>query len=145
MGSNRRGFLCLYNKIFFETGKLHECFNTTWVALIPKKKGILEASEFRPISLVGSLYKVIAKILSRRIREVMPSIIGETQTTFVSGRQILDGALVANEAIQWLKKKGRAGVLIKMDFQKAYDTVEWDSLDKVMKEMGFGSRWRLWI
>ena len=95
---------CAYVIRFFETGKLHECFNTTWAALIPKKKGILEVSEFRPISLVGSRYKVIAKILSKRIKEVMPSIIGDTQTAFVSGRQILDGALVANEAIQWLMK-----------------------------------------
>jgi len=122
---------------FFEDGKLHDSFNTTWVALIPKKKGLLEVSDFRPISLVGSIYKVIAKILSRRIKGVMPSIIGETQTAFVSGRQILDGALVANEAINWLKKKGRAGVLLKMDFQKAYDTLDWNSLDMVMMEGKF--------
>jgi len=115
---------CSYILRFFETGKLHASFNNTWVTLIPKKKGTLEVSDFRPISLVGSLYKVIAKVLSRRIKEVMPSIIGETQTTFVSERQILDGALVANEAIHWLKKKRKSGVLLKMDFQKANDTVD---------------------
>ena len=136
---------CAYISRFFETGRLHESFNTTWIVLIPKKKGILEVSEYRPISLVGSLYKLVAKILSRRIKEVMPSIIGETQTAFVSGRQILDGALVANEVIQWLKKRSKAGVLMKMDFQKAYDTVDWDALDKVMEEMGFGCKWRHWI
>ena len=97
---------CSYILSFFETGKLHASFNTTWVTLIPKKKGILEVSDFRPISFVGSLYKVIAKVLSRRIKAVLPSIIGETQTTFVSGRQILDGALVANEVVHWLKRRG---------------------------------------
>jgi len=130
---------------FFENEKLHQSFNTTWMVLIPKKKGVLEVSEYRPISLVGCIYKVIAKILCRRIKGVMPSIIGETQTAFISGRQILDGALVANEAINWLKKKRKAGVLMKMDFQKAYDTLDWSSLDMVMQEMGFGSKWRQWI
>ena len=75
----------------------------------------------------------------------MPSIIGEAQTAFVHGRQILDGALVANEVVHWLKKKRKAGVILKMDFQKAYDTVDWDSLIMVMKEMGFGYKWRRWI
>ena len=136
---------CAYIKNFFETGKLHASFNTTWITLIPKKKCLLEVTDFRPISLVGSLYKVIAKVLSRRIKGVLPSIIGETQTAFVSGRQILDGALVANEVVNWLKKKRKSGVLLKMDFQKAYDTVDWEALDMVLEVMGFGSKWRTWI
>ena len=116
---------------FFETGRLHCSFNTTWVILIPKKKGTLEVNDFRPISLVGSVYKVIAKVLSERLRSVLPSLIGETQSAFVEGRQILDGALIANEAVQWLKKKKKEGVLLKLDFEKAYDTIDWSSLELV--------------
>ena len=125
---------------FFDTGKLHQSFNTTWVTLIPKKKGVLEVSEYRRISLVGILYKVIAKVLSKRIKSVLPSLIGESQSAFVEGRQILDGALIANEAVHWLKKKKKEGVLIKLDFQKAYDTIDWHTLDLVLKEMGFGCK-----
>ena len=136
---------CSYILRFFESGKLHASFNTTWVTLIPKKKGLLEVSDFRPISLVGSIYKVIAKVLSRRIKAVLPSLIGEAQTAFVSGRQVLDGALVANEVVQWLKKRKKPGVLLKMDFQKAYDSVDWEALDQVMAVMGFGCKWRRWI
>ena len=73
----------------------------------------------------------------------MSNLIGESQTAFVSGRQILDGALIANELVSGLKKGKRAGVLLKLDFQKAYDTVDWESLDIVMKEMGFANKWRL--
>jgi len=130
---------------FFETGHLPRAMNMTWVTLIPKKEGALDILDYRPISMVGSVYKVIAKILSRRLREVVPELIGEAQTAFVNGRQILDGALIANETVQWLKKKKNEGVLLKLDFQKAYDTINLDSMDLVLKEMGFESKWRQWL
>ena len=125
---------------FFENGRLHCSFNTTWVILIPKKKGVLEVNDFRPISLVGSVYKIIAKVLSKRLRRVLPSLIGETQSAFVEGRQIFDGALIAIEVVQWLKIKKKEGVLLKLDFQKAYDTIDWSSLELVQQEMGFGRK-----
>ena len=74
--------------------------------------------------MVGSVYKVIAKILSRRLREVLPHLVGETQTAFVRGRHIQDGASIANEVVSWIKKQKRSGVMIKLDFQKAYDTID---------------------
>jgi len=136
---------CSYIAQFFETGYFHPSFNTTWVTLIQKRKGVLEVPEFRPISLVGSLYKIIAKILSSRFKKVLAQLVGDVQSAFVEGRQILDGALIANEVVQWLKKKKKSGVLLKLDFQKAYDTIDWDFLLLVLKEMGFGRKWRGWI
>jgi len=65
--------------------------------------------------------RIIAKILSRRLREVLPKLVGETQTAFVKDRQIIDGALIANETVNWLSKKKKSGVLLKLDFEKAYD------------------------
>jgi len=130
---------------FFESGHMNPCINITWVTLIPKKKIAEEVKDYRPISMVGSVYKVIAKILSRRLRDVLPNLVGETQTAFVGGRQILDGVLIANEVVNWLKKKKKAGTLFKLDFEKAYDTISWESIDMVLKEMGFGEKWRTWI
>ena len=62
----------------------------------------------------------------------MPSL----QTAFVRERQILDGALIANEVVNWLKRRKTDGVLLKLDFEKAYDTISWRSVDSVLKEMG---------
>ena len=70
---------------------------------------------------------------------------GDSQSAFVKGGQILDGALISNEVVGWLKKTRRTGILLKLDFEKAYDSVEWASIDIVLKEMGFGVRWRKWI
>jgi len=67
-----------YIQQFFQSCKLHPSFNMTWVALIPKKSGVIAISEYRPISMVGSLYKVIAKILSARLKKVLPRLIGST-------------------------------------------------------------------
>ena len=52
---------------------------------------------------------------------------------------------MANEVVWWLKKKKTKSVLLKLDFHKAYDTVRWDFLDKVLEMMGFGEKWRRWI
>jgi hypothetical protein len=61
-------------------------------------------NDFRPISLVASLYKILAKLLANRLRTVIGSVISDTQTTFIKGRQILDGILVANEVVDEAKK-----------------------------------------
>lgn len=127
---------------FFENGTLPKAVNTTWVTLIPKIGGAKELKDFRPISMVGCIYKIIAKILAIRIKNVMPLLIGETQSAFVKERQILDGALIANENVHWAKKSKKDIVLLKLDFQKAYDTINWNFIDHMMDVMGFGPNWR---
>lgn len=74
--------------------------------LVPKKDGVKELSEYRPISLVCSLYKIISNVLSVRLKKVMGEVISNTQSAFISGRQIIDGVLVANECVDSQMKKG---------------------------------------
>lgn len=59
--------------------------------------------------------------------------------------QILDGVLIANESLNWLKKRKISRALFKLDFQKAYDSVNWLFLKMVMIKLGFGRRWINWI
>ena len=92
--------------------------------LVQKKKDAIGVNDYRPISMEGSIRKVIPKILSRRLREVLPHLVGDSQSTFVRSRKILDGALVANEIVSYLKKRKRSGVLLKLDIEKAYDTID---------------------
>ncbi|RVX03347.1 Transposon TX1 uncharacterized 149 kDa protein [Vitis vinifera] len=115
------------------------------MAFCPKRGGAEDLKDFRPISLVGSLYKLLAKVLANRIKKVMGKVISESQNAFVEGRQILDAVLIANEAMDSRLKDNAGGVLCKLDIEKAYDRVSWSFLLVVLKEMGFGERWIKWI
>ncbi|XP_072056250.1 uncharacterized protein [Arachis hypogaea] len=84
---------------FFETTTLPTDANVTWVALAPKFVGAKEIKYLRPISMVGCTYKVISKLLTRRMRSVMPSLVGESQSAFVKGRKIYDRSLIACETV----------------------------------------------
>ncbi|WJZ97297.1 hypothetical protein VitviT2T_015910 [Vitis vinifera] len=87
------------------------------------------------------LYKIIAKVLSGRLRGVLHETIHSTQGAFVQGRQILDVVLIANER----RRSGKEGVIFKIDFENAYDHVKWDFLDQVLEKKGFSPRWRKWM
>ncbi|GJX57282.1 RNA-directed DNA polymerase, eukaryota, reverse transcriptase zinc-binding domain protein [Tanacetum coccineum] len=101
--------------------------------------------DFRPISLIGSIYKIIAKLLANRLVGVLGEIINEVQSAFIVDRQILDGPFILNELLQWCKSKKKQSLIFKVDFEKAFDSIRWDFLDDVLKNFGFGKKWCNWI
>ena len=108
---------------FHERGKFVKSLNATFLVLVLKKGGAEDLKDFRPISLVGSLYKLLAKVLANRIKKVMGKVISESQNAFVEDRQILDATLIANEVVHSRLKDNVGGVLCKLDVEKAYDHV----------------------
>ncbi|XP_028116485.1 uncharacterized protein LOC114314229 [Camellia sinensis] len=74
-----------------------------------------------------------------------PEIISEAQSAFLSGRTILDGVLIANEVVDGWKKAKRKSLILKLDFEKAYDSVDWEFLFFMLSRFGFGDRWIAWI
>ena len=110
---------------FYRYGIINQSTNATFIALVPKKSQSHKVSEFRPISLVTSLYKIIAQVLSRRLHKVLHETISSSQGAFVEGRQILDAILIANEVVDEKRRSGEEGIVFKIDFEKAYDHVDW--------------------
>ncbi|CAL5358449.1 unnamed protein product [Camellia sinensis] len=130
---------------FHQNGKLVRGINSSFIALIPKNENPSSLAEYRPISLIGSFYKILAKVLSNRMKTVMPRIISVTQSAFIGGRNILDGILIANEVVHGWKKDRGKGVILKLDFEKAYDSVNWGFLFSMLANFGFGAKWVSWI
>ncbi|XP_026428275.1 uncharacterized protein LOC113324163 [Papaver somniferum] len=130
---------------FNKWGTMNWRLKTTLLSLLPKKNVVEEIKDFRPISLMGSIYKMISKVLAGKLKLVHPKIISCHQSAFIKGRQILDCALLANECMNSRIKSGTPGIIVKVDFEKAFDHVSWGFLDEVLSKMGFGRKWRTWI
>nr|GEX31496.1 RNA-directed DNA polymerase, eukaryota, reverse transcriptase zinc-binding domain protein [Tanacetum cinerariifolium] len=127
-------------KQFFTLGKFPKGCNSCFIALILKIPDANLVKDFRPISLIGSLYKIIAKILANRLVGVLGDIVDEVQSAFIADRQILDGPFILNETLQWCKLKKKPSLIFKVDFEKAYDSVRWDFLDDILRKFGFGDK-----
>ena len=88
---------------------------------------------------MGSLYKLIVKVLANRLKKVMNRLVNKAQNAFVEGRQILDASLIANEMIDSMVKGKERGVLCKLDIEKAYDQINWKFLISVLQKWGLGA------
>ena len=119
--------------------------NASFLALIPKVHDPQFLNDYRPISLIGCTYKIVAKLLAKRLKKVMPSIINESQSAFIEGRQLLHSVVIANEVIDEAKRSNRSCLVFKVDFEKAYDSVSWSFLFYMLGRTGFSPHWVKWI
>ena len=122
-----------------------EVQNSSFLCLIPKVENPQQLGEFRPISLVGCLYKIISKVLSLRMKKVIGKVIDVRQSTFIEGRGLLDSVLIANEVLEEYKRKRKCCIFFKVDYEKAYDSVKWDFIYYMLRRLGFCDRWIRWI
>lgn len=116
-----------------------------FICLIPKTNAAASPSDYCPITLIGIINKIVSKVLAIRLKPIIGSVISDTQSGFIANRSITDGPLMVNEIISYLKKVKKSAMLLKIDFEKAFDKISWAFLDQVMGQMNFPTQWRKWI
>ena len=120
-------------KDFQTNGIINKAVRKTYIALIAKKNKCEKESNYRPISLTTTLYKLIAKVIAERFKTTLPETVFEQQMTFVKGRQITNAILISNEAVDYWRSKKSKGFIIKLDLEKAFDKIK---LPCNLKKMG---------
>ena len=124
-----------------EQACISEELNVSKIALLPKTEDRSRIQNFRPISLLNTLYKLVAKIYANRMKPLLHNWILPSQTGFVPNRCILDNIFLAFESIEWALESNQNMSMLLLDFEKAYDRVSWTFLRQVMEKMGFSATW----
>lgn len=115
------------------------------INLIPKIQEANEVKQYRPICVSNVIFKIFTKMMSNRLTELADSIIGKNQSAFIKGRYIVDSAVILHEVLHELRVKNLQGVVMKIDFEKAYDRINWGFLEEVMQCKGFHKQFIQWV
>ena len=123
------------------TGEVLRAFNATFLALIPKEGQANKPKQYRPIALCNVIYKLLTKVIARRLKPILLNIISPEKTGYVEGRQILDSIILAHEVIHSLQKTKTPGMLLKLYISKAFDKLSWDYMKAMLIAFGFDQNW----
>ncbi|PKU66032.1 Putative ribonuclease H protein [Dendrobium catenatum] len=129
---------------FFVTGSLPRGVKATAIALIPKCSHATNINDFRPISLCNVLYKIVAKVLSNRLKVVLPHIIHDSQSGFITTRCSTDNIILAAEILRDFKGSTKK-FCAKLDIRKAFDTVSREYIIARLLQKGFPEVFVGWI
>lgn len=115
------------------------------ITLLPKVADASKIQQYRPICLLNCIYKWITKVLTLRLSPFAERLICREPTAFMKNRNIMSGVMALHEILHETKRQKRVGVVLKLDFEKAYDKVNCDFLLDCLKYRGFGGKWCGWI
>jgi hypothetical protein len=146
------GFFDLIGKDILEVveesrkvGHIHAPLNSTFIALIPKIDNPQSFEDFHPISLCNVIYKVIAKVIAKRLNPILSASISKEQFGFLDGRKIHEAIGVAQEGLHNMKTRNLKGVVVKIDLSKAYERVNWLFIHLLLTHLGFEVPFINWV
>ncbi|XP_062075434.1 uncharacterized protein LOC133779496 [Humulus lupulus] len=131
---------------FFDSGIIPKAMNSTILTLIPKMDHPKTAADFRPITCCTTLYKCISKMLCYRVSGILPKLVNQNQGAFIKDRSLAHNVLILQDLLKGYKRKySSPRCLMKIDLSKAYDSIDWDFLENLLKAFKFPDRFIRWI
>lgn len=131
---------------FFSSGTLLKQWNATSLVLIPKIQNASRVTDFRPISCLNTIYKVISKLLATRLKSILHLVINHSQSAFLSGRQLSENVLLASEIVQGYNRKNiEPRGMLKVDLRKAFDSIRWDFVLSTLRGLNIPEKFVGWI
>ena len=134
-----------YAQTCFDKGELTPNFRGATIRLIPKKSDASSLKNWRPISLLSNMYKIISRALNERLNKVVNRICSRAQKGFNKHRYTQEVLINVWESIQKSKNLNSNGAVMAIDMAKAFDTLSNSFLDQVFKFFGFGPIMRNWL
>ena len=135
----KRDIMEVFHQFYHLARENFQMLNTAVVVLLPKKDGAATINDYRPISLIHSVAKLISKVLSLRLATVIQSLISPAQLAFLRTKCIHDSYLYVQNGVKSLHAKKTPALLLKLDISKAFDNVSWDYMLELLQQLGFSA------
>ena len=119
--------------------------NDSHIVLVPKHDHPLKVSDYRPISLLNTSIKISTKILANRLQLVLPKLINKNQYGFIKARSIQDCLAWSLEFLHLCHQSKREIIILKLDFEKAFNKVDHDLMIQIMRHKGLPEQWLKWM
>ena len=133
-------------KYAFQEGKMSDSQRLGVITCLPKPgKDKLYMKNWRPISLLNIDYKILSGVIANRIKKHLGALISQCQKGFIEGRQIGECTRIVSDLIHYLKRSNKSGILLMIDFEKAFDSLEWSFVEKTLKHFNFGKNILKWV
>lgn len=134
-----------FNRIGNMRGCKMELINRAHIALIPKKLESIEPKDYRPISLVHGVIKILTKVMANKLAPKMVRLISSCQSAFIKGRALHDNFIYVQGGVKHLRPKKKPTILLKLDINKAFDSISWEFVLDLLTVRSFGPKWAFWL